>query len=179
MTHEDGTTETRAKPPRLFHVDSRCIHGQIIAGWGIREQVARFVLANDEVAADEWERNQYLATAGSDFETLVLSIAEAIDRLKEPPDAHRTMVITSSPRDALRLLSAGVKSEVLTIGNLEPGPGKRQLSPTVFIDEDDRAALGQILALGVRVLIRPLPNSVPIAVSSEQIAGRGTMNDQG
>jgi mannose/fructose/N-acetylgalactosamine-specific phosphotransferase system component IIB len=153
-------------------VDSRCIHGQIIAGWGIREQVARFILANDEVAADEWERNQYLALAGSDFETLVLSIPEAIARLREAPDARRTMVITSSPGDALRLLSAGVKSEVLTIGNLEPGPGKQQLSPTVFIDEADRAALGRILALGVKVLIMPLPNSVPIAIGSEQIADR-------
>lgn len=170
MTQVDGAIETRAKPLRLFHVDSRCIHGQTIAGWGIREQIARFVLANDEVAADEWERNQYLALAGNDFEALVLSIPEAIVRLKETPDARRTMVITSSPRDALRLLSAGIKSEVLTIGNLEPGPDKRQLSPTVFIDAGDRAVLGQILALGVKVLIKPLPNSVPIAVSREQIA---------
>jgi mannose/fructose/N-acetylgalactosamine-specific phosphotransferase system component IIB len=140
-----------------------------MAGWGIREQIARFVLANDEVAADEWERNQYLALAGSDFETLVLSIPEAITRLKEAPDAHRTMVITSSPRDALRLLSAGVKSEVLTIGNLEPGPGKQQLSSTVFIDEGDRAALGQILALGVKVLIKPLPNSVPLEIRNSEL----------
>ena len=160
-------------PVLLFHIDSRCIHGQIVAGWGIRERIARFVLANDAVAADEWERNQYLSTAGREFETQVLTLDDAVARLKEAPDDRKTMLIAGSPADALHIVRAGVRSATITIGNLEPGPGKRQLSPTVFVDTDDRAALRQIVQLGVRVLIQPLPNSVAIVVSSEQLADGG------
>jgi mannose/fructose/N-acetylgalactosamine-specific phosphotransferase system component IIB len=75
------------------------------------------------------------------------------------------MLITSSPRDALRILTSGVKPEVITIGNLEPGPGKQQLSPTVFVNVEDREAIRQIIRLGVKVLIKPLPNSVALAVA--------------
>ena len=176
MQQANGTPTDRAYPALLFHIDSRCIHGQIVAGWGIREHIARFVLANDAVAADEWERNQYLSTAGSEFETLVLSLADAVARLKEWQDGRKTMLIAGSPEDALHVVIAGIRPGVITIGNLEPGPGKQQLSPTVFVDAEDRAALGQIVQLGVKVLIQPLPNSAPIAVSSEQIADSSQQN---
>ena len=165
MQQADATPTDRAHPALQFHVDSRCIHGQIVAGWGIREHIARFVLANDAVAADEWERNQYLSTAGSEFETLVLNLADAVARLKELQDGRKTMLIAGSPADALRIVLAGIRPAVITIGNLEPGPGKQQLSPTVFVDAEDRAALRQIVQLGVKVLIQPLPDSVPIPVT--------------
>jgi len=165
MQQDNETPTDRSYPVFLFHIDSRCIHGQIVAGWGIREKIVRLVLASDEVAADEWERNQYLSSAGRELETCVLSIAGAVARLRELRDGRKTMLITSSPADALRILVAGIRPEEITIGNLEPGSGKRQLSPTVFIDRADRDALRKIIGLGIRIVIKPLPNSVPIPVA--------------
>jgi mannose/fructose/N-acetylgalactosamine-specific phosphotransferase system component IIB len=149
----------------LFHIDSRCIHGQVVAGWGFQEHVQRFLLANDEVAADECERDQYLNTPGSDFETHVLGIAEAVKQLTAWNDGKRTMLIVSSPHDALRVLESGITHDLVTIGNLEPGPGRQQLSATVFVTPADRDDLTRILARGVQVLVKPLPATKPQVVA--------------
>lgn len=157
----------------LFHVDSRCIHGQIVAGWGFREQVKRFLLANDAVAADEWERKQYLETPGSDFETHVLSIAESARRLKEWNDGKKTMLIVGSPHDALRILDSGVVPDLISIGNLEPGLDKRQLAPSVFVGAGERQDLLEIIKRGIKVVILPLPTSKPVPIA-ELLRENGT-----
>lgn len=154
----------------LFHIDSRCLHGQVVTGWGFHEQIKRFLLANDAVAADAWERNQYLNAPGKEFETLVLSVADSIACLKAWSDDRKTMLITDSPRDALRILNGTVKVDLITIGNLEPGPVKRQLSPTVFVAAEDREQLREVIRQGVKVVIKPLPTSTPIVVSAPLIA---------
>lgn len=173
----------------MFHIDSRCLHGQVVAGWGFREGIKRFLLANDEVAADEWERNQYLSTPGSEYETFVLSIADSIARLKswveearqgvEAPEYEdekrleaKTMLVVSAPCDAERIIQGmqgAARPGVVTIGNLDPGPDKRQLAPAVFVAPDDQPPLEAIIRLGISVVIKPLPTSPPIPVTLDDL----------
>lgn len=148
----------------LFHIDTRRIHGQIVAGWGFQAKIQRFVLADDEVAADDWERTQYAETPGREFETLVLSIAEAVRKLKELGCEKKTMLITSSPHDALRMLELDLQHDLITVGNLDPGAGKQQLSSSVSISDQDRQDLRRIIQRGVRVVIQSLPQDKPVAV---------------
>jgi PTS system mannose-specific IIB component/fructoselysine and glucoselysine-specific PTS system IIB component len=152
-------------PDLVFHIDSRCIHGQVVAGWGHQARIRRFLLADDAVAADAWEREQYRATPGAEFETSVTDITEGIRLLKSWTDDKRTMLIVSSPHAALRIVEAGIRPALITIGNLEPGPDKRQISTTVFVTAEDEADLRRVLALGVSVLIQPLPSSKPLDVA--------------
>ena len=149
----------------LFHIDSRCIHGQIVAGWGVQRQVKRFLLANDQVVADEWERNQYLSTPGSEFETFVTGIEEAIRLLRTWQDKRQTMLIVSSPHDALRIFDGGIVHELVTVGNLDPGPDKRSLSASVFVDEQEQRDLLELMRRGVQVLIQPLPRDKPVILA--------------
>ena len=150
----------------LFHIDSRCLHGQVIAGWGVQEQIKRFLLANNEVAADDWERNQYLAAPGSEFETHVTSIEEAIRLLQEWKDDKKTMLVLRSPHDALRILDGGFVPERITVGNLDPGAGKKELSPSVFATGHEQRDLLELLRRGVQVFLQPLPSSRPIPLSA-------------
>jgi mannose/fructose/N-acetylgalactosamine-specific phosphotransferase system component IIB len=149
----------------LFHIDSRRLHGQIVAGWGFPRQVKRFLLADDGVVADEWEREQYRNTPGAEFETEVMSVAESIVWLKAWTDRKRTLLVVNSPADALRILEAGIVHDLIRIGSLDPGPGKRQLSPSVSITEPDRQALLGIVQRNVRIVIQPLPGNRPIPVT--------------
>ncbi|MCH6547189.1 MAG: PTS sugar transporter subunit IIB, partial [Gemmatimonadetes bacterium] len=43
----------------LVRVDDRLIHGQVVVGWGRELQPDLVVLANDEVAANDWEQELY------------------------------------------------------------------------------------------------------------------------
>lgn len=150
----------------LFHIDSRGIHGQIVAGWGPQERVRRFVLADDKIAADSWARQQYLAAPGPDFETIVVPVAEAIADLKGWNEDKRTMLIVTSPASARRMLDAGVAVEVISIGNLESGPSKQALSSSVSITPEDGEELRRIIARGVKVVIKALPKDKPEDVAA-------------
>jgi mannose/fructose/N-acetylgalactosamine-specific phosphotransferase system component IIB len=148
----------------LFHIDSRRIHGQIIAGWGFSVRIRRFVLADDEIAGDEFERRQYEATPGDEYETLVLSVGDAVRVLKATAGEKKTMLIVSSPRDALRVLERDLAHDAITIGNLDPGAGKQRLNDSVSIDEEQREDLLRIIKRGIRVTIQTLPQDKPILI---------------
>ena len=47
----------------LIRVDDRLLHGQVTQGWGSVLNPDRFVVANDAVAGDEWEREMYELSA--------------------------------------------------------------------------------------------------------------------
>ena len=65
-------------PLDLFRIDERLLHGQVIVGWGMRLHLDYYVIVDDEVAADEWERELYASALPADVDAeFVLDRARA------------------------------------------------------------------------------------------------------
>ncbi|MFH1008453.1 MAG: PTS sugar transporter subunit IIB [Candidatus Latescibacterota bacterium] len=142
----------------LTRIDDRLIHGQVTVGWGMTLKPDRIILANDEVAGNEWEQELYRAAVSPEIEVCVTSIADATAILSEEEHSeNRTILLVDSPQDVLRLLHNGVHIAHLNVGGLHFREGTRQLLPFVYVDDDDLDALSSLCERGVSVECQDVP----------------------
>ena len=141
-----------------MRVDDRLVHGQVTQGWGSRLHPDRLVIANDRVAADEWERSLYEASAPEGMEVSVVRIDEAAERTDGwLADKEDLLLLIEDPLDALRLHESGISFDNLNLGGLHSREGRRKVLSYVWVDEEDVAALRRLRERGVDVSCADVP----------------------
>ena len=152
---------------RLVRVDDRLIHGQVVAVWLRSVGADRIVIVDDRVAADPFLVEVLTLAAPADVAVEVLDTAAGAKRVMELVDsADRAFVLVKTPATALALLRASVPIEVLNVGGMGAGPGRRPLHRNISASEDERAAMREIESTGTRVEIRVVPDDRPIPFAS-------------
>ena len=68
------------------------------------------------------------------------------------------LVLVSSCADAKRLYEQGLMYTVLNIGNVHYKPGKKQISPSVALSNDDESCLRFLASKNVELDFRCVPN---------------------
>ena len=157
---------------RLVRVDDRLIHGQVVAVWLRSVGADRIVIVDDRVAADPFLVEVLTLAAPSDVAVEVLDVADGATRVAElAGSADRAFVLVKTPATALSLLRAGVRIDVLNVGGMGAGPGRRPLYRNISASDDERATMREIEADGTHVEIRVVPDDRPVPFAS--VDGRG------
>ncbi len=146
-----------------FRVDSRLIHGQVIARWSLVDKTKTIIIADDEVAADEFMSDIYRMAAPQEIVVDVLTIKDAHERLKgDGTHDFSTMVLFKSIDSVVHLSNAGIDINELQIGGLPSGPGKKLVYKTIALSEDDFAKLDGLAKLGTKIYFQMLPEEDPM-----------------
>ena len=149
-------------PIEMVRIDDRLIHGQVMVGWCPRIKPDRIVVCDDEVACSEWECELY-RSAADEYATTFCTVEQAADFLRsETAEQERLFVLVRSPKTVLELLNRGVRLHKVIVGGMHYKPGRRQLTPFIFVDEADIRHLREIAARGVDIEGRDVPSCVPI-----------------
>jgi len=158
----------------LTRIDDRLIHGQVTVGWGEVLKPDRIILANDEVASNEWEQELYRAAVPPEMEVCVTSVEDAAAILSEEEhNGKRTILLVDSPQDILRLLHSGAYIGKVNVGGLHFREGTRALLPFVYVDEDDLNALSILCQQGICVECQDVPTCHKIAMEKLMRSGTG------
>ena len=148
----------------ITRVDNRLIHGQVGMTWATHLGANLIVVANDEVAGDEVQQNLMDMAVASAAETRYFTIQKTIDVINLAGDWQHIFLVVKTPQDALKLVENGVPIKVLNIGNMHFSEGKKQVTSTISVDEDDRRTIRRLLDLGVQVELRKVPSDSVIPV---------------
>jgi PTS system mannose-specific IIB component len=152
---------------RLVRIDDRLIHGQVVAGWLRALGAQRIVIVDDATARDEFLREVLTLAAPSGVPVEVLDLAGGAARCIElAASPEPVIVLARSPRTVLALRQASVPIEVVDLGGLGAGPGRRRLYRTISVSPDELAELRELEQLGTRVEIRIVADDRPISLSS-------------
>jgi PTS system mannose-specific IIB component len=76
------------------------------------------------------------------------------------------MVLVRSPRTVLSLRQAGVPIEVVDLGGMGAGPGRRRLHRTISVSPDEIREMRELEQLGTRVEIQIVADDRPIPFGS-------------
>ena len=149
----------------LVRVDDRLIHGQVLLGWGPALDPARYVVVDDGLAADPFERALLEGSVGT-VPLEVLALEAAVPRLAALTSAPEpTIVLVRSLPEAARLAGAlaraGALPRAVNLGGLHYAPGKSRVHDAIYLDHADRAALAALAGLGVRVVVQDVPATRP------------------
>jgi D-glucosaminate PTS system EIIB component len=148
---------------RLVRIDDRLIHGQVVAVWLRALGAERIVIVDDATAHDEFLREVLTLAAPAGVPVEVHDLATGSDRLIAlAATPEPVIVLTRTPRTVLALRRAGVPIEVVDLGGMGAGPGRRRLHRTISVSPDELRDLRELEQLGTRVEIQIVADDRPI-----------------
>ena len=151
----------------LVRVDDRFIHGQILESWIPFLKAQSVVVANDALASDHFQKT-IMSMAIPDRIALRIVTLDEVTCLAQDMDLDdkRTLVIVSSIKDAYALYSKGFRFLKLNLGNNKGGQSSRQISYSVWIDQDDLRMIRDLMNQGVDVSLQSVPRERLIDMKS-------------
>jgi PTS system mannose-specific IIB component/fructoselysine and glucoselysine-specific PTS system IIB component len=152
----------------LTRVDDRLIHGQVVVGWGRALGIQRIVLADDEVAASDWEQDLYRMAVPPGLEVVFATVAAAGARLAEwQGDATRTVVLVGTIDAADRLYHANPDvARRINLGGIHHQPGRTERLPYIYLTEAERASLRALAEAGAEIAGQDVPTSAPVPLEA-------------
>lgn len=152
---------------KLARIDDRLIHGQVVLGWVPHVRPDRIVVANDRVAASDWERRFYASCVPPDIKTSFFSTEEAARRLQsELFQQEDLLVLFESGRDVLALVKAGLVVKDVNVGGLHYREDSVELLPFVFLTEEERSFLRELVKRGVTLSAQDIPSNPARVINS-------------
>ena len=152
----------------LYRVDERLIHGQVVIGWGGQLNPGRYLVVDDALAASDWERELYQLSLPEGVDAEFVTVEEAGRRLPAWQEEEvRSVLLTRNLETMLRLAETGqMEGTTVNLGGIHHAPGRRQVSPYLHLDSEDRRRLRRLHQLGLGVTGRDLPGSVRVSLEA-------------
>jgi PTS system mannose-specific IIB component/fructoselysine and glucoselysine-specific PTS system IIB component len=149
----------------LVRVDDRLIHGQVVVGWGREIKPDLVVLADDEIAANEWEQKLYALGVPSGMKvefTTVKGAVRSVDTWAR--DSCRTILIVSDIDSLQRLCNGAPTIRKVNLGGVHNDGDRQQHLPYLFLSEAEVGQLRLLATRGVEITAQDLPNSAPVTL---------------
>ncbi len=154
----------------LVRIDDRLIHAQVVIGWGSVLHPDRIVIADDAVASTEWEKNLYLTAVPPEIKVSILSLEETKAQVSGGVfDKERIILLVRSPRSILRLIELGLAVDEVNVGGLHYREGREEYLDFVYLDEEERQVLRELVKRGVTLEARALPDHNPVIMNSKVV----------
>jgi mannose/fructose/N-acetylgalactosamine-specific phosphotransferase system component IIB len=154
-------------PLCLVRIDDRLIHGQVVLGWARALKPDRIVVANDRIAGNSWERKFYTSSVPPHIKVSFLELEETARQLLNNLFKNEVvMILFESVKDVLAVVEKGVTLKEINVGGLHYRDGAQELLPYVFLTDEDRAQLRELVKKRVTLLAQDIPGSAPRNINS-------------
>ena len=125
------------------------------------------VIASAQAAADETQKTLMRMALPDAVELHVLAPADAAALLASAAlSAKRTLVLVPSPREARELVEAGLKVASLNVGGLHYSAGRIQLGRVIYLSDEDRKDLRELVQRGIVLEGRAVPSDRRLDLAS-------------
>lgn len=145
----------------LVRVDNRLIHGQVVEAWLPFLKVSRVVVADDEAAHSPLIRAAMGLAVSSTIDVRIEPLDE-VDFGGLSQDAVKTLVLVREVEGVLSAGRRGLKLAQLNLGNVHFATGRKQVSPSVFLSQEELNRLKMLAEDGVQVEARGVPADRPV-----------------
>ena len=147
----------------LLRVDERLVHGQVVQAWLPGLRVQRVVVADDATAKSPLASAAMGLALGEDVEFVCRPFA-GVDFRALGADKVATLVLVRDVAAAVAAHGAGL-SAPLNLGNVHAAPGRKAVSPSLFLSEQELQQLERLAAAGLQVEARAGPSERPLGVA--------------
>jgi mannose/fructose/N-acetylgalactosamine-specific phosphotransferase system component IIB len=153
-------------PILLHRIDDRLIHGQVVVGWGQPLNIRLLILADDLVAASDWEKELYRMAVPPDMEVIFADVATAVrDHARYASDARPGLLLTGDIGSMYRLVK-GVKAiGSVNLGGIHHRAGRAEKLRYIFLTPDEEQQLRELEAAGVEVTAQDVPSARAVALA--------------
>jgi PTS system mannose-specific IIB component len=144
----------------LVRVDNRLIHGQVVEAWLPHLKVQRVAVADDEAASNPLIRAA-MGLAVQDSVEVMIEPVGGVDFERLSKDDTRTLLLVRDLKNVMEAKERGLDLHKLNLGNVHFATGRKQVSPSVFLSQEELSQLKMLVDEGVEVDVRGVPNEKP------------------
>lgn len=151
----------------LVRVDNRLLHGQILEAWVPRLRIDQVVVSDEEAAASPLAQAAMTLCVPPELPVRIAR-PETIDFAALARGNPRVLVLVRDPAGLAAARAAGLTPELaptVNLGNVHFGPGRRPVSPSVFLSGEELATLRQRAAEGFVIEARAVPSESPAGMA--------------
>lgn len=147
----------------LVRVDNRLLHGQILEAWVPRLSIDQVVVADDAAAASQLACAAMTLCVPPELPVKIQPLAE-VDFAALAKLGHRVLVLVRDVAGVERARARGLTAALaprVNLGNVHFGPGRKQITPSVFLTAAEVEALSHLAAAGFELEARAIPSETP------------------
>ena len=147
-------------------IDDRLIHGRVVVCWRNTLRPQRIMLCSDEVANSDWQRTIYMSAVPNDISASVLTLHDTIVVLNSKKyHNERVILLVDTPKTIVQLVEAGIAIEEVNVGGMHFKPGKNQIAPFIFVDQEDIEHFNILHQKDIKLEGRDVPTRPPIDIA--------------
>lgn len=144
---------------QFVRVDHRLLHGQVAFSWTSAVGADCILIANDDVPKDDLRKTSIKLAKPNGVKLVIKSIQDSIDSINSGvTDKYRLMIVVESITDAKRLIDGCPQIKQLNLGGTKATSETRNISKAMNVTEQEITLLKELMAQGVEVEIRMVPN---------------------
>lgn len=148
---------------KLFRIDSRLIHGQIITKWIKVAGVDKIVVVDEILAADEFMKEIYVAAVPKGISVNIYNLEEGMDAWKENEFGQgKVLMLVRDVKTCLELYKRGFPIKSIQIGELPNGSDRVPIYKAVSFTKDEAAELKKLYDNGIEIILHIVPDNPPV-----------------
>jgi PTS system mannose-specific IIB component len=147
----------------LVRVDNRLLHGQILETWVPKLAIEEIVVADDEAAASDLARAAMTLCVPPELPARIEAVA-GVDFGALAAAPRRVLVLVRDVAALEAAHAAGLGPSLaprVNLGNVHFSPGRRPVTPSVFLGAEDLATLRALARAGFEIEARAIPSEPP------------------
>lgn len=149
---------------KMFRIDERLIHGQIVIKWSRHTSVDRIVVANDAAAGNSIVQKSLKMAAPPEIKTAIKTVDEAIELLNDPrSEPLQILLLVNSPKDALTIVKNVKGIPFINVGNYgrvapeTPGMTRKTFASNLYCNEEEVDQMKELIATGLKCNYQTTP----------------------
>ena len=144
----------------IIRIDDRLIHGQVLVGWGSHYPIKHYIIGNDHIAENEWEKNLLLMAAPDDIDTRILSLRDTVVYIEKNKDVKEmSLVLIKSADDVMLMAKIGLPAQTINIGGIHYCEGREEYLPYIFLNKKEVEIFKELIRNGFVFICQDVPNS--------------------
>lgn len=151
-------------------VDHRLVHGQVAVAWTHHLDIARIILIDDAIAADEFQSQVLKMAKPAGVKLNIFSVEKALAKMPKVESLNdRIFIVFGNVDNALRFVKGYPKLKEINYGGTKKKEGTKKYSETIYLTPTEIEQTRQILDAGVKVFIQQLPSTKRVDLTKENL----------
>lgn len=141
---------------KLIRVDYRLLHGQVAVSW-TGTLGADALLVSDTLKHDKLRMQMLALAKPNGVKVVVKNTKEAIDVLKSGKTDNYSLFIICETVEIAAQIIREFDLKQLNLGNITFAEGKQKISKSIYVNEDEKNTIKELINEGVDVFIQMVP----------------------
>lgn len=151
---------------KLVRVDHRLLHGQVAFSWTNGVGANCILVASDTVVNDDvWKMTLKLGKP-SGVKLVIKNMADSITAINSGvTDKYKLIIVVQTIKEAKQLADGCPSVKSINLGNTKESKTTTQVSKQVFLENDEKIILKELMDRGVECEIRALADDSKINIA--------------